>query len=315
MLEEAGVTVLPSSTANRIRLGGPEASVDFEVIHRDRAPYPGEALRLSRTDGAPLPLLIAPHVPPATGRALRSAGWSWVDASGQASIRGPGLLIEREVMPSVAAVPSARRQAPATFAVMRLLIVSPEPLTQRAFAVAASATQPLVSRVLRGLASDGLVERTGDGWAATDHRAMLARFMDGYPGPGGLEIGWYGLDSPSEQVAAVMSAARWRCAVSGDVAADLIAPWRVPSAGLVYTDPAVDPAVAGLVPTDVIEAATLVQRIPADWSVFGPHMAGRSLFRQPVEVAHPTQVVLDLLAAGGEDRAEAAERVLKKVLG
>lgn len=307
--------MLPSSAANRVRLGNSQVIVEYEVIHRDRAPYPGEAVRLQRTDGAPLPLLIAPHIPPATGRALRSAGWSWVDASGQASLRGPGLLIEREATPSASPVTSPRRQAPATFAVMRLLIVSGEPLTQRAIAVAASATQPLVSRVLRDLANDGLVERTGDGWAATDRRAVLARFMDGYPGPGGLEIGWYGLDSPSEQVAAVVAAVPRRCAVSGDVAADLIAPWRVPSVGLVYTDPAVDPAVAGLVPTEVTEAATLVQRIPADWSVFDPHMAGRSLFGQPVDVAHPTQVVLDLLAAGGEDRAEAAERVLKKVLG
>jgi len=198
---------------------------------------------------------------------------------------------------------------------MRSLATTSDLLTQVALAELVGATQARVSQILRGLADGELVERTAHGWRAVDRRALFSHFMGSYPGPGGLAIGWYGLDSPSEQVAAVAAVGGGRCAVSGDVAADAIAPWRVPTLGLVYTDAGVDPARAGLVATDMVEVATLIQRIPADWSVFARHLGPIKVAGIAVEVTHATQVVVDLLAQGGEDRAAAAERVLKKAVG
>lgn len=307
--------MLASSGPGLIRLGTEMHSAEYEIFQRERAPYPSEAMRLPYVGAEPWPLLVAPHVSPATGRALSAKGWSWIDSTGQACVRGPGILIERVTVRPRPATAPGRRLAPAAFAVMRHLATTSDPLTQVALAEFAGVTQARVSQALGDLVGQGLIERTPLGWRAPDRRALLVHLGDHYPGPGGLEIGWYGLDSPSEQVAAVASAGGGRCAVSGDVAADAMAPWRVPTLGLVYTDAGVDPARAGLVATEVIEVATLIQCIPADWSVFARNHCTVEVAGVAVEVAHPTQVVVDLLTQGGEDRAAAAERVLRKAVG
>jgi hypothetical protein len=102
-------------------------------------------------------------------------------------------------------------------------------------------------------------------------REYLMRLSSAPADDGLVETYWYGMDHPV--VEQVRNATRLgakltvRILAGGEVAADVLQPWRVPTRGLVYAEELVDLSEFGLVEATA-EESTLTVRVPADPTVW-----------------------------------------------
>jgi hypothetical protein len=262
-------------------------------------------------------------VPSASGAALDLAaahGWSVLATSG----RGTRIVLGDSVLdvepPRVGAEnhPPRRPGRPAygAFAVGRQLLRG-RPVVQAGLASTTGLTQPRVSQVLADLSRRDLVSRWSEEgaarWSVPDWDKLLDWWMAGYPGPGGVATSWFGLRPVREQAEAAVEVVRGvggKVAVSGDVAADDLAPWRLPRVALAYVDltschgPDLPGRLvqAGLTPAAKGEA-TLEIRFPADPGIWGDAADGH------IPVANEVQVLWDVQRSGGSDAGQAAARL------
>ncbi|MCB8914036.1 hypothetical protein KUG88_28460 [Rhodococcus rhodochrous] len=154
------------------------------------------------------------------------------------------------------------------------------------------------------------MRRTEHGWLAASPKELLEEYLTDYPGPGGVVTYWYGLDPVIEQTtAAVEFCARQEISVlvGGDAAADVYAPWRLPTRALLYTDRFVDLSAAGFSPATEAEY-TLVVQVPAD-----PTLWRTAVISESALLADPLITAGDVLRTGGPDATEAADRVLATI--
>lgn len=199
------------------------------------------------------------------------------------------------------------------------MLALPTGARQDELAEFAQVSQPRVSQVLRDLSARSLAARTSEGWVVTDKPAAIDWWVQHYPGPGGMVSHWFGLDSIAAQAFRaheVLKAADARPAISGDVAADLVAPWREPRHALLYAKRGLDLAEAGLTPSGNREA-TLSLALPADpgirpigdirWTI---DLSGHGT----VARAGALQVLYDLTYAGGPDADDARQAWLDWML-
>lgn len=192
------------------------------------------------------------------------------------------------------------------WAVGRCLLLSPEPLRQPVIADTLGTTQQSVSNAARQLGE--LVEDTGNGLSAVHKDALLEHWLEDYTGPGGLEFGWYSLDPIVEQTFKAAKAADLLDAsplISGDVAADRLAPWKLPSRGRIYVKSPIDLGGDGFVPAPVDEA-TLITCIPQDPTLWRLSNAERSQDSGAAALADAAIVYWDVLVSGDIDSIEAA---------
>lgn len=208
------------------------------------------------------------------------------------------------------------------WAVERLLLLAEQPLTQVELAAVLEVTQQSVSHVLRGHRFASRIDR---GWVIGQRAEALDGLLAEYPGPGGVSTYWYGLDPAVRQAEA---AATWcvergaGCVLTGDVAADVYAPWRLPAVAGLYSSELLDFTAAGFTPATDAEY-TLVVTVPTD----------RTLWRTAAAAAQPTVrvdpaavdavppvrvdpiiVLHDVLASPGPDAAEAGEHLRRAIL-
>jgi len=327
-LRESGVEV--EDVANPIRGGLTSQRADavigvnvderqfrFAVEERKRAPYPGEvdALPSRGSDGAAGPLLVAPFVSEGTGRRLIAAGWSWADAAGNFDLRAPGLLLRQRLVANAPkpTKPSLPRGS-GSWAVIRWLIVHGEITSLGELAVKAGVTQPRISQVGAQLERLDLVTRTRRRWQA-DREQLLDIFLKEYPGPGGSEAYLYSLDDPLDWCLSLADRIpRPSMAVSADVAADLLVPWRRPTVVVVYTETPIDlERGLGASPAHGRGDANVIHRVPDDRSVFAPEME-IDVQGVGLPVVDPVQVLWELQALGGDDRMEQAEKLRQWLL-
>lgn len=211
---------------------------------------------------------------------------------------------------------NAHRPSWARWVVERYLILANDPTRQRAIADLAQVTQQSVSKTARHLGD--LVTDTGSGLRAPNRRALLDHWSEEYSGPGGLFLGWYSLESARSQALAAVEAAQVvdaRALVSGDIAADLIAPWKLPNRALVYLDRPIDLENDGLVPAPLSEA-TLTTCIPEDptlWRLVS--LAYDSEMSQILPLADPAMIYRDLRSSPDADSEEAATHLAAVLFG
>ena len=147
------------------------------------------------------------------------------------------------------------------FALLRVLLRTPRPRTQMDLAAECGVSQVTVSNSLRALGT-GVARETG-GWRALQPETLWGEFLANYPGPQGIATYWLGLDPVMRQAQAVRdAAAELDVLVSGDPAADLIAPWRVGRRAVIYARTGLDLAQFGFSET-TREKATLECVVPA----------------------------------------------------
>ncbi|GAA1767030.1 ArsR family transcriptional regulator [Agromyces humatus] len=281
-----------------------------EMKVRQAPATPSQIARdLRQSEGGRL-LYVVPRLTPT----LRSAAAEWGFAV-VAVDDGVVLIGGQEFRPlaAVATTPtlpkSSRRTPWGRFALLRALCRTREPRTQAQLAEEVGITQAAVSQSLSKLGE--LVARESSGWSAAKVRPLAEKFLAEYPGAGGIGVNWFALDSVNAQAEKVLSAGRAENAIlSGDVGADRIAPWRVPTKAIIYADSGLDLAKVGFART-LAERATLELRVPADptlWSTANAYAGG-----QRPSTADPLIVAHDVLRTGGSDADEAVEHVVKQL--
>lgn len=186
------------------------------------------------------------------------------------------------------------------WAVMRVLLMTRVPQSQREIARHTGISQGAVSNALRALGDD--VVRGGGGWQATHPPSLWDRFVTEYPGPGGTRTSWFSLDPVGEQARRLLDATTGgsRAAlVSGDVGADAVAPWHIPTHGVVYGRSAVNLIDLGFSPASP-EEASLTFVLPEDPTIW----LTAALFDHG-PVADPMVLAAELRRGRGSDLAEA----------
>lgn len=158
-----------------------------------------------------------------------------------------------------------------------------------------------------------LVKSTEAGLVAADRALLLEYWSRDYFGPGGQEFGWYSLTPVVEQTLKAAEVASLLDAlplISGDVAADRRAPWKLPSRGRIYINAPIDLVGDGFVPAPVAEA-TLITCIPRDPTLWRLTTAGQD----GVELADDALTYWDVLSSGDIDSVEAAEHLEQLIVG
>lgn len=216
-------------------------------------------------------------------------------------------IVHRAEEPALAVAAPRRTGRPAwvRWALMRLLLRDGSLPDQTEVAARLGVSQQAVSRALRALRGTG-TEDPAD--------ALLDRFLDEYPGPGGKEFGWYGLDPVTTQTDAAVTLAdslELEPIIGGDVAADRIAPWKLPSRSRIYLREPMDLGGEGFVPAPLTEA-TLICCTPRDLSLWAtgtdvengtPHLR-----------ADPALVLWELQHSDDPDSDQAAGRLRTAIL-
>ena len=139
--------------------------------------------RISGLDAQVVPVLVVPFMGP-TGRSLcNDEGCSWLDLSGNADLRAPGLLVriegnpnrfKRRGRPASAFSPMASR-------ITRQLLMHPNyDFSQRTLARSAEVDEGYVSRIVRNLVDQGLVVKRGKFVRAPEPGLLLRAWLDDY---------------------------------------------------------------------------------------------------------------------------------------
>lgn len=189
------------------------------------------------------------------------------------------------------------------WAMERALVLSPAPMKQQHLADSAAISQPAVAKHLKNLTQ--WVHRVQGGWEVRDRRSMMLQWLEDYPGPRGASTYWYSLDPPSDQARKAASFAAFMDAeplVSGDMAADAYAPWRLPDNVQIYVRQAVDLTDAGFTPASRDEA-TLTLTIPQDPTLWAT--ADSSEHAGGLPLADPLVVLQDLIRGEAVDSPDA----------
>lgn len=235
---------------------------------------------------------------------LSWTGWT-AKADGQTDaktdIRVLAIEVENTYIDVMAAT-RARRWGAGKAAVVRYLYAMSEPVTQVQLAAHAGVSQPAVSQYLSSLRENGDVSFEDPGWLA--NRAQLPEsYWRSYASRCADESWWYRIDAVNAQVDDLV-ARRPELIVSGDVAADAVAPWKVPATAIVYGT--VDDSVMdelGFVRADTAATATvLVRPVPDD------NFVRDALGVGSMRVAAHLHLIADLIGLDGDDRLEAAQR-------
>lgn len=209
-------------------------------------------------------------------------------------------------------VPGRRRNPWGRWAIMRAYLLDGKPRSQIELAKETGVTQSAVSKSNSAL--NGLVVRTASGWRATDGLALWDAFMAEYAGPGGITTHWYGLDAVTDQSNSVVAAgasAGVQVLVSGDSAADQLAPWRVPARAVVYAASGIALGKLGFAQT-TDERATLAFTVPADHTIWATAASWSQQRSTPT--VDPVIAAWDVRRTGGPDADEAIKRIRDLVL-
>jgi len=293
----------------------------FAIRRQRRAPYPNELARLDH-DAELLgkfgnPLLIADHVTRRTGEQLSALGWSWADSEGNMDIRARGLLVKqrqptrkkRGTSPSLPLGPSSLR-------LIRWLASRPSRTWQTSeMAAHAGVSASTASQVMRRLASQELADRASRGQWHVDTSLLLSQFLRDYKGPGGESRYFFFAGHVVQATRELVNLAQAEFAISGDVGADLYAPWRAPTHTIIYASRWFEiPPMAGLVAADSLGSANVILVVPEDETIFPSQpVIERAPGGWRVPLAHPTQIMWDLTQLGGEDRFEALRPIQERL--
>ncbi len=341
-LTDAGVQMTPLD-ARHVLLRHGHRSARLLLRAYSRALNPSDVDTVVKRHDEP-GLLVVPRATAEVRRAAERAGWSWLVA-GPGGVHGNLRLGDADVTIGGHEAESRLRERGKpgrvpwrSLAVVRRLIEQPA-VTQNVLATLAHVSQPRVSQILNALADRHLVERVDAGWVVRDFDGLLHLWLETYPGPGGIRTYWFGLDAPRRQAQEVMrllskhgramieSAGELKTSegepfavLSGDVAADLIAPWRSPSRAVIYAHAGADLADVGLTPVGA-EEATLELIVPQDSGVW-PVASSRPSGGKPAShgesaghsdplmpIADPLQVLWDVQRSPGSDSSEAVARL------
>ncbi|GAB3868005.1 hypothetical protein GCM10027610_123950 [Dactylosporangium cerinum] len=197
----------------------------------------------------------------------------------------------------------------ARLAMLRLFALSPAgPLSQSEMARRLGVSHVAIGKQLP--LPEELVARTPAGWQVVDRAGCWDRFMSHYPGPRGLTTYWAATGDLAAQLERIEQVAR--PAVSGDLAADLYAPWRRPGRVVAYVvdQPALEEHGFATVRS---ADATVELCTPRDPTVLTMSREWPST-RGPRRYADPLIAAWDLRRSPGGDVDEAVDQLRARAL-
>ncbi|MDO5619545.1 hypothetical protein [Kocuria sp.] len=197
---------------------------------------------------------------------------------------------------------------------MRYLLLATQPTRHHYIAAVLGTSQQSVSNSARSLGP--LVEQTAQGLVAADKSALLAHWVSVYPGPGGQPFGWYSVETPREQASKALELAQLlgdNALLSGDMAADHLAPWKTPTHSIVYTHSPVGLSEDGFVPAPV-DQATLVTCTPMDPTVWKLAALMNDSGAESLSLADPALIYWDTRNGTDPDSQEAADQIARLLL-
>ncbi|MDZ7734168.1 MAG: hypothetical protein U5R31_14845 [Acidimicrobiia bacterium] len=196
------------------------------------------------------------------------------------------------------------------------LIAADAPCSQTELASLVGVSQPRVFEVLTQLAQKSAISARSDGYVGKPPKLLDLYVTNHRPALVGPEAPWYGLEPMREQTEQLCAHAKRsgaRVAISADLAPDLLAPWRHPTLTVVYTDAALDLTEVGFVPAEGRVDATMLVRYASDTTLLAPFEPWPRE-ADGIPLTDPTQQVWDLHDLGGSDRAEAANRLRRRII-
>ncbi|MBF6618961.1 MAG: hypothetical protein ITG02_01860 [Patulibacter sp.] len=256
-----------------------------------------------------IPVLAVPYMTPGGARAAVERGINWIDLSGNAHIRADQLYISREGRPN--AFPARGRPAsafaPVSARVARQMLADPRAWwRQKDLAASTALDDGRISRIVRRLDDERLLERRGPELRPADPELLLDAWADtyrfdrhdivlGHASGNGIEL--------SHELSARLDALHIGHSLTGLPAAwllDRFASFRLTT---IYVEGD---------PRDVAERLELRQnQRGANVQLVGPDDAGVVMHGRKIDgmpVVSPAQVYLDLLALPERAR-EAAEHL------
>jgi len=256
-----------------------------------------------------LPLVAAGYLSPRSQEVLVDRGVSFVDSTGnlRLSAASPGLFISlvgatKDPWPGNQPLRSLRGRG-ASRAVRALVDFRP-PYGVRELATRAQVSPATLSRVIDLFERDGVLTRDARGgveeldWASAlrrwsqDYEVRRSNSVTSYLDPRGLPA-----------LANNLSGANWRYATTSSLAAQRFAPIAPTRTAVVYVD-------------DTLQAADLLKLRPVDTGAnvllvepFDRVVFERTLLRDGLTTAAPTQVAVDLLTGPGREPSEGEELI------
>lgn len=319
-LQHGVTTDLPGDLGSDVLVrvpGWPDLLFDVKVFTAPLTPNSLIRLRERHHPGAIAQLLVV--VPAASENLLsvaESAGVSVLVAPPRSGVPVEGILVGPDgralrLTPPDApgnARPRRRGRVPwGTFAVaFELLGMASGRITQQELADRLELSQARVSQILRDLETAAQVRSRDE--ARLDRRRLARWLADHYPGTPRAATTWLTLDPPASSTLAahgLLAAKGVQHAVSGQVAADWLAPWERPQTAWIWSSSLADLSDIGATPVEPQEAM-LTLAVAQD-----PYLlrtARRDKERPPVLA--PWRVWVDLHQQGHHDAAGALERAL-----
>jgi hypothetical protein len=261
----------------------------------------------STTGSGALPLLVAGYLSPRSQEVLVSRGVSYADSTGnlRLSATSPGLYISvagatRDPWPDDQPLRSLKGRGASR--AMRALVDCSPPYGVRELATRSQVSAATLSRVIELLERDGVLTKGTRGgvhdldWAAAirrwsqDYELRRSNSVSSYLDPRGLAV-----------VTEKLSNAKWRYTATTSLAAQRFAPIAPTRTAVIYVVDALDAADRlELRPAEAGANVLLVE--PFDAVVFE-----RTLLRDDLIVAAPSQVAVDLLTGPGREPSEGEE--------
>lgn len=336
---EAGVELLNAvglrtvvMSSSRLDLVGTEDDGKtwvLEVKTRQSPPTPADVsrdlrnLRSHHVEGRELLLYIVSHLTESLRHAAREN-----PSLAVASVRDRSVILhskEYKVQEGAGdrnwhnAVKFSRKPAWGRYALMRSLLLTSTPRRQVTLAEESGVSQAAISHILKAHPDETI--RHDAGWTAANPAKLFDTFMDRYPGPQGIASSWFGLDSVREQAHRVIAATPTGLdpLLSGDVAADDIAPWRRPIKAVIYARAGLDRTADGpsLERLGLAESkasrATLEFVVPADTTIWATARAWSSSVKGEAAV-DPIMAAWDIARSRGSDASEAVVKLRKFVI-
>lgn len=332
LLLQAGIELVPVAGRRGqgafpdVCLRTPQGDVPLKVKSWSRPPRPNEVRRLiadwAHRD-API-LFVAETLSDEVRRILAEAGVSYatsrhlelfLDASHIAfDAEDPVDPIRRLPSTETVSLPWRGRSA---FQVLRRIIQRGLDQPQQLLAHAAGVSQPRVSQVVTTLEDLGLVDL--DNRVVADLEGLLDAWLAHYPGPGGVETRWFAPDGLGAVVAALDHADRggFRPLLSGEIAADQLAPYALPTTALMYAEDVLDLAQAGLVRTPEPEMAVLTVIVAEDPTVgppVGQQPSEATVGGRTCRLADGLQVLWDVNRSRSVDAPQQAAHLRRRLL-
>lgn len=256
-------------------------------------------------------LVVAPWLSPATRRALTERGFNYVDATGNVHVRVDAVpLLITATGASRNPQPKKRRATRGLAGTRAIEIVwavttlrPPYRMSDLIEATGGNLNAAHVSRALRGLAEDGLIERTPRGPVeSVDVAGVIERWLESYSFVSAHRPRSYVMLGPStsllETARSLDEPVRQRLGLTftGPLVGHQLAPVVQPTLALAYTSDLVASQQAlGLMPSDP-EEANVYLAIPQN-----PIVTDRPWMLGDLAVASPPIAAADLISLGGRN--------------